>query len=319
VYVDIDPVTYNLDPALIEATLTARTKLVIAQHTYGYPCDMDAILAIAEAHDVPVIEDCCLTLGSRYKNKPVGSFGVASYYSFQWNKPYTSGLGGMATTRDPELAARILAVRDEHAVAPGRVEVAVLACQLAAYRTLVYPRTTALAQTIFRWLTKRGAAVGSSSTAEYAPNMPDDFLKRMSALQASVGLRQLGRLDHYAAHRRSMRQTYDALLDAIDWPRPRVPDHLDCVMVRYPVRVADKTRALADAARHFVELGSWFECPLHPIETPLEDYGYRIGMCPEAERASREVVNLPLHPRANVAVARRTVDFISRIGPARAR
>ena len=249
----------------------------------------------------------------------MGNFGVAAYYSFQWNKPYTSGLGGMATTSDPDLATKIAAIRDEQTVAPGAFEVAMLGCQLAVYRTLVYPRTTAMAQTIFRWLTKRGAAVGSSSTAEFSPDMPDGFLKRMSNMQARVGLRQLRRLDGAMAHRRRLVQTDDTLLDAIDWPRPKIPDHLDCVMVRYPVRTADKALALATAAKHFVELGSWFECPLHPIETPLEAYGYHPGMCPEAERASREVVNLPVHPRANVATARRTVKFISRIGPAPAR
>jgi dTDP-4-amino-4,6-dideoxygalactose transaminase len=84
------------------------------------------------------------------------------------------------------------------------------------------------------------------------------------------------------------------------------------VMVRYPVRIAEKSRALAEAARAGVELGSWFECPLHPIETPLSAYDYELGMCPEAEKAAREVVNLPLHPRASERTVRRTVDFITR-------
>ena len=86
----------------------------------------------------------------------------------------------------------------------------------------------------------------------------------------------------------------------------------DPVLVRYPVRVKDKDRALHDAASAGVELGSWFECPLHPIETPLAAYDYTPGMCPEAERASGEVVNLPLHPRAGEATARRTVNFIQK-------
>ena len=82
-------------------------------------------------------------------------------------------------------------------------------------------------------------------------------------------------------------------------------------MVRYPVRIAEKQQALMEAARAGIELGSWFECPLHPIETPLEAYDYKIGMCPEAERACNEVVNLPLHLRVNEKTARRTVEFIT--------
>jgi len=82
-------------------------------------------------------------------------------------------------------------------------------------------------------------------------------------------------------------------------------------MVRYPVRIAEKDKALAEAAKAGIELGSWFECPLHPIETPLAAYDYEVGMCPEAEKASMEVVNLPLHPRVNEKVAEKTVEFIT--------
>ena len=80
--------------------------------------------------------------------------------------------------------------------------------------------------------------------------------------------------------------------------------------MRYPVRVADKARAVAEAPRHGVELGTWFECPLHPTETPMELYDYQEGMCPVAEQACREVVNLPTHPRAGEDVARRSVEFL---------
>ena len=94
VYVDIEPVTYNMDVRLLEARLTPRTKVIVAQHTYGYPCDMDAIMEIAARHGLPVVEDCCLALGSRYKGRRCGTFGVAAYWSFQWNKPFTTGSGG---------------------------------------------------------------------------------------------------------------------------------------------------------------------------------------------------------------------------------
>lgn len=118
------------------------------------------------------------------------------------------------------------------------------------------------------------------------------------------------------AHRRRLTKVYQELLAARGWPASNPPPETDPVLVRYPVRVADKARALATGARHFVELGSWFECPLHPIETPLEAYGYHTGMCPQAERACRETVNLPVHPRANAATARRSVDFVTATGRA---
>jgi dTDP-4-amino-4,6-dideoxygalactose transaminase len=87
------------------------------------------------------------------------------------------------------------------------------------------------------------------------------------------------------------------------------------VMVRYPVRIKEKDKAIQRAASAGIELGTWFECPLHPIETPMEAYDYKIGMCPQAEKASREVVNLPLHPRATKKTVRRTVEFITGFTP----
>ncbi|MGD8450995.1 MAG: DegT/DnrJ/EryC1/StrS family aminotransferase [Phycisphaerae bacterium] len=316
VFVDINPVTYNLDPDQIESHITPRTKLLIAQHTYGYPADMGAILDIAQRKGLPVVEDCCLSFGSRYAGKPTGTFGLAAYYSFQWNKPYTSGLGGMAAINDADLAGRVAALCERELTPPSGREVNMLRAQLAVYRTLVYPRTTAFAQTAFRLLTRAGLVVGSSGTCEFRPTMEPGFFKGMSAMQARVGRKQLRRRDRGQAHRRELAALYDRLLTERGWPVPRLPTELDPVLVRYPVRVADKEKAVATAARHFVEVGSWFECPLHPIETPMEAYGYHTGMCPEADRACRETVNLAVHPRASARTVRRSVEFITGIGPA---
>ncbi len=316
VYVDIDPVTYNIDPNLIERSITPKTRAIIAQHTYGYAAPIDAILEIASRHNVKVVEDCCLSLGSRYKGRLLGTFGVAAYFSSQWNKPYTTGIGGIATTSDDALAEAIRERIERDLYKPAFMESAMLRAQLAVYRTFVYPRTTALITNVFRWMTHKGLVVGSSDVSEFVPAMPKDFFKGMTAFQQRAGLRQIGRLEHAIEHRRAMTATYAELLEARGWPTPAPPEGQDPVLVRYPVRVADKQKALATAASHYVELGSWFECPLHPIETPLRAYGYEEGLCPIAERACREVVNLPTHPRADRATAERSVQFIAGIGPA---
>jgi len=316
IYADIDPQTYNTTPAAIEGAIGPRTKAIIAQHTYGFPAAMDAVLEIGRRHGVPVLEDCCLALGSRWKGQRCGTMGRAAYFSFQWNKPYTCGLGGMLVTNDDELAERVRALCVRERIRPAWRESAMLTAQYVVYRTFIYPRTTAMAQMVFRWLTRRGLVVGSSSTCEYEPKMEADFFKGMGARQARSGLARLRRLDEAIKHRRQLAKLYDELLAEHGWTPPLQPDGAEPVLVRYPVRVKDKQRALTEAARHFVELGSWFECPLHPIETPLQAYGYQPGQCPEAERASREVVNLPLHPRASERTVRRTVEFIRQIGPA---
>lgn len=316
VYVDVEPVTYNLDVARLADAITPRTRLILAQHTYGYPCDMDTILDVAGRHGVEVVEDCCLAVGSRYKGRLCGTFGRAAYWSSQWNKPYTTGVGGIATTSDDALAGRIRELIEREACAPRTKEQLMLAIQRLVYRTTIFPRTTAMAQTLFRWLTKKGLVVGSSSTCEFQPTMEADFFKRMGPGQARAGLRQVRRLEGNIAHRRRMRQAYDELLRQAGWDVPALPEWMDPVLVRYPVRVADKRRAIDEAPGHGVEIGTWFECPLHPVETPMHLYDYRDGQCPAAEQACREVVNLPTHPRAGRKTAQRSVRFVQQIGPA---
>ena len=318
VYVDIEPNTFNMNVDLLEDAVTPNTKVIIAQHTYGYVCDMDRITEVASRKGVTVIEDCCLAVGSTYKGKLAGTFSKASYFSGQWNKPFTTGLGGMLTTNDADLSAALTELCDKQLCQPSAKEVFMLFAQLAVYRTFIYPRTTALAQSLFRWLTKKGIVVGSSSTAEFVPEMAPDFFKAMSNVQARSGLRQLKKLDKNMAHRKVTANLYDDLLTDKGWtPRQYDKSVMDPVMVRYPVRINEKEEALAQAASAGVELGSWFECPLHPIETPLEAYDYQLGQCPEAEKAASQVVNLPLHPRANEKTVRRTVDFITQFTQAK--
>jgi dTDP-4-amino-4,6-dideoxygalactose transaminase len=110
VFVDIDPDSFNLNPALIEAAITPRTKAIMPVHLYGNPCDMDAILDIAERHHLAVVEDAAQAVGGDYKGRPVGSFGTACF-SLYATKNIMSGEGGMITTNDDAVAQRSRMIR----------------------------------------------------------------------------------------------------------------------------------------------------------------------------------------------------------------
>ena len=113
VFVDIDPVTFNLDPARIEAAITARTKAIMPVHLYGNPADMDPLLAIARRRGLHVIEDAAQAHGARYKNRRVGTLGTAACFSFYPGKNLGAyGDGGMLVTDDPAVAARVRMLRD---------------------------------------------------------------------------------------------------------------------------------------------------------------------------------------------------------------
>lgn len=111
VFVDIDPDTYTLDPALAEMALTSRTKAVIPVHLYGHPCDMKRLEQFAAAHSLILIEDACQAHAATVDGKPVGSFGTGCF-SFYSTKNMTTGEGGMVTTNDPAIAEQVRLLRN---------------------------------------------------------------------------------------------------------------------------------------------------------------------------------------------------------------
>jgi dTDP-4-amino-4,6-dideoxygalactose transaminase len=113
VFCDIDPKTCGMDPKKMEAAITSKTKAILPVHLYGQPVDLDPILAIAKAKNIPVIEDTAQAVGAKYKGKRVGTFGLANATSFYPGKNLGAwGEGGAVMTDDADVAARIRRLRD---------------------------------------------------------------------------------------------------------------------------------------------------------------------------------------------------------------
>ena len=111
VFVDIDPLTYTINPDLVEAAISTRTKAILPVHLYGHPCDMKALLEIARKHSLAIIEDACQAHAAAIDGRPVGSFGIGCF-SFYATKNITTGEGGMVTTNDPAIAERVRRMRN---------------------------------------------------------------------------------------------------------------------------------------------------------------------------------------------------------------
>lgn len=145
VFADIDLHTFNLDPAAVEAAITPRTKAIIPVHFAGQPADMSAIMAIADARGLAVIEDAAHAHGASYQGRPAGSLGHLASFSFQSSKNLTAGEGGIIVTNDDALAESCRSIQNcgrvagglwyEHHVISGNYRLgefqgAVLNCQL---------------------------------------------------------------------------------------------------------------------------------------------------------------------------------------------
>jgi perosamine synthetase len=113
VFVDSDPHTFNIDPADVARKITPKTKGIMPVHLYGQSADMDPLLALAKQHDLFILEDAAEAIGATYKGRHVGSIGNCATFSFFGNKIVTTGEGGMITTNDDALAARLRLFRGQ--------------------------------------------------------------------------------------------------------------------------------------------------------------------------------------------------------------
>jgi perosamine synthetase len=113
VFVDIDPVSFNLDPELIERRITPRTRAILPVHVFGRPANMDAVLDIAQRHHLRVIEDACEALGARWRGRHVGTLGDVGTFAFYPNKQITTGEGGMVVTENPNLDRLFKSLRNQ--------------------------------------------------------------------------------------------------------------------------------------------------------------------------------------------------------------
>ena len=225
VFVDIDPRTFNMDPALVEAAITPRTKAIMPVHQIGMPCEMAAILAIAEKHGLPVVEDAACAIGSQIR---VGEMwerigrphGTVACFSFHPRKVLTTGDGGMLTTADPELDRKFRLLR-QHSMS--------------------------VADTVRH---------GSKSVVfEEYPEL--GFNYRMTDIQAAVGRVQLGRLADLLARRVELAGAYTRAISGIaGLEAPHVPEWARSNFQSYAVRVTPEYwRKRDDLMQAMLDLG----------------------------------------------------------------
>lgn len=319
-YVDIDPATYNCSLATFRETWARRrnnrVKALILQHTFGIAADVARIVSWAKSAGITVIEDCAHAPATKYRDtdgqwRSVGEGGDAAFFSSQWSKPISTGLGGWVTVNDPSLRDRVRSFHAYECITPSLFESSLLATQVAVKELVFRPSLYWILVGAYRWVTRRGLLDGTVSDRELQGDMPHDFAKRMSAFQEWLLKRRLAD-KRWEARSRRLREIYDEELGRSGITRFCDPEYSDSVLVRYPIRVKNKYEILDEARRRHIEIGEWFNHPIHPRESNSAAFGYRPGDCPEGERAGREAVNLPMHRRIDEAQARGIVHFLVR-------
>ncbi|MDP9387778.1 MAG: DegT/DnrJ/EryC1/StrS family aminotransferase [Actinomycetota bacterium] len=294
VFVDCRLDSYNMDLQAAERLVSPRTKALVLQHTFGIPADIDAALELGRRHGFEVIEDCVHALGATYRGRQVGSLGRAAFFSTEETKTITTIMGGMAVTDDPEIAASLRDFQSACAWPSVGVTVQYL-LKFILYHFLTDPRLYPYSRTVYELTGRRQVAPGATSEEEKRGERPAEYEERLSSAQAQLAIRQLGRLQANVDHRARVASEYAARFSALGFRPPAPSEQARSAMVRYPLWVEDRARAVEAAADHMV-LGTWFTSVLEEALTPAHG-GYESGSCPRAEAAARHLVNLPTHGR----------------------
>jgi dTDP-4-amino-4,6-dideoxygalactose transaminase len=283
VMVDVDPVTLNIDPAKVRAAITPRTKVLMPVHYGGLACNMDEILAIAREHGLKVVEDAAHALPTTWKGTPVGQLASdITVFSFYANKTMTTGEGGMAVTRDPELARRMRVMR------------------LHGMSRDAFDRFV------------------SKTPAWYYEIVAPGFKYNLTDIASAMGIEQLRKLPRFLERRRALAaRYYEALADLplvlpADAPAGDVHAwHL------YVIRLADGARLGRDAVIEALSqrgIGtSVHYVPLHRQPYWRDRYGLTPEMYPVADAAYRSMISIPLFTKMSDADQERVIAALREV------
>jgi perosamine synthetase len=311
VYADIDPATYTLDSTRVSTLVTSRTRAILAQNTYGLSSDLDALSEVATRRGLTLIDDCTHGLGGTYQGRPNGTSTPISFFSTQWSKPISTGLGGFSIARDPGLAARLRRLEDA-AATPSAMRSAVIAALRIGWAHAGRGKLFRVGRGAYRSLSSAGVVPGSSGRDELqSPEIPTGFLAGMADRQARDGANALDNLGVQVERRRAIAAKYASWLGdhGLTQPAPEPPGTTNAFL-RFPLRVTNRPSFQAAAHSAGVDLGDWFVSPIHPVLSKLEIWGYRLGTAPNAERACREIVNLPTDPNLGPKEVQRVLRLL---------
>jgi perosamine synthetase len=224
VFADVDPATFNLDPASVERVITDKTRAIVPTHLYGLPCDMDRLLGIAGRHDLIVLEDCAHALGATYKGRPVGTFGTGALFSFQTLKPLNCYGGGMALVQDAAVAARVRKIV-EALPWPSEKRVRDRLLMGRLQRIFIKPWVFSISLFPILWVSALIDANPDVFLWEKIRSLhplPEPYTERFPNVQAAIGLEVLKHLDAWTGQVQANARYMNSILGGL--PGIKVPD-----------------------------------------------------------------------------------------------
>lgn len=266
IFADVDADTLQLDPSEVARLLTSRTKAVIPVHYAGAPSDLDAIRDVIRGKPIRLIEDAAHALGTYYRGREIGSDSEIALFSFHPTKNFTSAEGGMVICREDDLASRLRNLR-------------------------------------FHGINRDAWQRYTGGSRQHYDVIEPGFKYNLSDLHASLGVVQFHKLDRFNECRRQLAQQYDEMLSKVSGVEPlgRVAYsekhswHLYVIRFRSVSQSGLRDVVIQKLREDGIGVGIHF-LPIHLTSHYCTRYGYEEADLPNAEKAGKEILSLPLYP-----------------------
>jgi dTDP-4-amino-4,6-dideoxygalactose transaminase len=278
--VDAEPRTFNIDPTLIEAKITEKTKAILPVHLFGHPADLEPILEIARRHDLWVIEDAALAVGAEVGGRKVGTLGDVGCFSMAPTKILGAyGDAGVVTTDRQEIADKVKVLRN-------------------------YGHALSMAEDV--------VGLGTSGWVMEA----EGYNERLDALQAAIVRAKLPTLEQRIAARRQVAQRYNELLSDLDLTTPYEAEGMRHVYRAYTILVDDPAQVQQHLERKGIATRLYY-IPLLHVQPVYEHMGYRPGDFPVSEEAAARMICLPIFPEMTDEQINEVVAAVREVVPQR--
>jgi dTDP-4-amino-4,6-dideoxygalactose transaminase len=293
------------DPNSVSKLISSKTKLIVAQHSFGIPCEIDKIIKVAKQHDIKVLEDCALSLGSKYKNKILGNWGDAALFSIDHSKPLNCLIGGFLYLKDDNRCYR--KVKNYRNNIPNLTK----KHQLSLYKQFLFERKyynarkyskAKLFELLNRFLKKiRKSDIVFLTDDSIHPqklkkvNYP--YPAKLPPFISLLGMHEVNNFKKNKNYRIELLKNFIQIFKNNDNLNLLPNAYSDKRNEIVPLRlVAYLSANKFESKKYFENIfdisASWFQKPIIECESP-EEYGYKNGKCPNSELSATKIINFP--------------------------
>jgi perosamine synthetase len=316
IFVDIDD-NLNMNPEDLEKKINSKSKVIMVQHTFGFPAQMDKIMEISKKHNLILIEDCAHSLGAKFQNKLCGTMGDVAFFSFGRDKVISSVFGGFIVTSNEEIGRKINNFQEKLNY-PSILWIFQQLLHPILINSLILPtyRFPTLGKIFLIFFQKIRILSKAVSLKEKKGKISKNYPKKFPNALAILALNQFQKMARFNFHRQEIAKIYEENLKenaAFSLPFLKNKEQKEIIFMKYPLLVQDSEMILKEFRKRKILLNDgWRKLPIVPPGNDLKKMGYVSGSCLKAEEVALKILNLPTHINLSKEKAEEIADLIKK-------